>query len=115
MSTMSITPATMPERSLDQRMQALQLATWTRSKRADFKRDLKGGRQFARAALAAPPSWMDTMKVYDLLLAMPRVGRVKVLKWLKLTGVSPSKTVGGLSPRQREALVDLLVTREHRG
>jgi hypothetical protein len=46
--------------------------------------------------------------VFDLLLAVPKYGRVKVNKILSQCRISPSKTLGGLSERQRGELVTLL-------
>jgi hypothetical protein len=46
--------------------------------------------------------------VFDMLLAVPKYGRVKVNKILVLCRISPSKTIGGLSERQRSELVSLL-------
>ena len=79
-----------------------------RTKRAVLKKDMKARRVTARSVLLEPPEYVETMKVVDLLLAVPKVGRVKVNKVLRRLGVSPSKTVGGLSERQRQALVELL-------
>src|ERR1700745_993615 len=94
-----------PERSLVQRMEALQRANDIRSRRAQLKRDLKGGRQPIDELLLAPPEYLETAKVFDLLLAVPKYGRVKVNKILTQCKISPSKTVGGLSERQRRELV----------
>jgi hypothetical protein len=46
--------------------------------------------------------------VFDLLLAVPKYGRVKVNKILSQCRISPSKTLGGLSERQRRELVALM-------
>jgi hypothetical protein len=46
--------------------------------------------------------------VFDLLLSVPKYGRVKVNKILSTCRVSPSKTIGGLSQRQRTELVALM-------
>ena len=46
--------------------------------------------------------------MFDLLLAVPKYGRVKVNKILSQCRISPSKTIGGLSERQRTELVDLM-------
>ena len=43
-----------------------------------------------------------------MLLAVPKYGRVKVNKILVHCRISPSKTIGGLSERQRSELVSLL-------
>jgi hypothetical protein len=46
--------------------------------------------------------------VFDMLLAVPKYGRVKVNKVLVQCRISPSKTIGGLSQRQRTELVSML-------
>jgi S13-like H2TH domain len=97
-----------PERSLVQRMEALQRANDVRSRRAQLKRDLKAGRQPIHELLLQPPEFLETAKVFDLLLAVPKYGRVKVNKILTQCRVSPSKTIGGLSERQRRELVALM-------
>src|SRR6202790_694867 len=101
-------PVAAPERSLLQRMEALQRANNIRTRRAKLKRDLKAGRQPIDDLLLAPPEYLETAKVFDLLLAVPKYGRVKVNKILSQCKISPSKTVGGLSERQRGELVDFL-------
>jgi hypothetical protein len=101
-------PAAAPERSLVQRMDALQRANEIRTRRAQLKRDLKAGRQSIHNLLSAPPEYVATAKVFDMLLAVPKYGRVKVNKILAQCRISPSKTIGGLSERQRGELVSLL-------
>ena len=86
-----------PERSLMQRMEALQRANDVRSARAKLKRDLKAGRQPIHELLLDPPDFLETAKVFDLLLAVPKYGRVKVNKILTTCRISPSKTIGGMS------------------
>ncbi len=99
-----------PERSPDQRIDALNMANEIRTFRAQLKRDLKAGRvSIATLLLFAtllldPPALLQTAKVFDLLLAVPKVGRVRATKILDNCRVSPSKTFGGLSDRQREDL-----------
>jgi hypothetical protein len=100
--------ATAPERSLHQRMIALTRANEIRTKRAQLKRDLKAGRVAIHELLMEPPTYVETAKVFDLLLAVPKYGRVKANKILTQCRISPSKTIGGLSPRQRAELVALL-------
>jgi len=97
-----------PERSLTQRLDALGRANEVRSKRAQLKRDLKGGRTSIHSLLKDPPAYVETAKVFDMLLAVPKYGRVKVNKILTGCRISPSKTIGGLSQRQRDELVELL-------
>ena len=100
-----------PFRSLDQRMAALEEANRIRSRRAQLKRDLKAQRATLLDVLETPPDWLDTAKVFDILLAAPKVGRVKASKALNRAGVSPSKTIGGMTDRQRHDLLDLLGSR----
>ncbi len=97
-----------PERSLLQRMEALQRANEIRTRRAQLKRDLKGARISIQELLLDPPEYVETAKVFDMLLAVPKYGRVKVNRILNVCRISPSKTIGGLSQRQRSELVALL-------
>ena len=50
----------------------------------------------------------EVLEVFDLLLAVPKYGRVKVNRILTHCRISPSKTIGGLSERQRNELVSYL-------
>ena len=102
-----ITVETSSER-LHQQMEALERANEVRCKRAQLKRDLKAGRQPIHELLLEPPDYLETAKVFDLLLAVPKYGRVKVNKILSQCRISPSKTIGGLSERQRAELVALM-------
>ena len=97
-----------PERSLSQRMDALKRANEIRTRRASLKRDLKSGRVQIQTLLLDPPEYLQTAKVFDLLLAVPKYGRVKVNRILTQCRISPSKTIGGLSERQRNELVSYL-------
>jgi hypothetical protein len=89
-------------------MEALQRANDIRSRRAQLKRDLKAGRASIHKLLLEPPAYLETAKVFDMLLAVPKYGRVKVNKILQQCRISPSKTIGGLSERQRSELVGML-------
>ena len=106
--TTSLPAAAAPERSLNQRMDALARANQIRTRRAQLKRDLKSGRLSIQTLLLNPPEYVETAKVFDMLLAVPKYGRVKVNKILAHCRISPSKTIGGLSERQRSELVSLL-------
>ncbi|HEV2819587.1 MAG TPA: integration host factor, actinobacterial type [Solirubrobacteraceae bacterium] len=97
--------STAPERSAEQRREALKRANVIRMQRARLKRDLAGGRVTVYSYLLDPPDWLMTAKVAEILLAMPKYGRVKVNKALTQCRISASKTIGGLSPRQRDELV----------
>ena len=88
-----------PVRSLDQRMEAL--------KRAQLKKDLKSGSVSIEQILGEPPEYVSTAKVFDMLMAVPKFGRVKAARLLNQCRISQSKTVGGLSDRQRHELIAL--------
>lgn len=100
-----------PERSISQRMEALQIANEVRTYRANLKRDIKAGRANVVDLLLNPPERLDTAKLYDFLLAVPRMGRVKVNRMLRTCKISPSKTIGGMSERQRNEIVHYLTRR----
>jgi hypothetical protein len=106
--TMDRQESAAPERSLKQRHDALAKANRIRTWRRCLKQDLKHRRVDVRAMLLDPPEEMLTMKVFDLLMAVPKQGRVKVNRLLVQHRISPSKTVGGLSERQRGELVGRL-------
>jgi hypothetical protein len=97
-----------PLRSLDQRMEALRRANEIRVRRARLKKDLKAGSVQIESILRKPPEYVETAKVFDILMAVPKFGRVKAARFLNQCRISQSKTVGGLSDRQRAELVGLL-------
>lgn len=97
-----------PARSLIQRREALERANEIRTYRSELKRDLKERRAHPRDLLLDPPEKLGTMKVFDILLATPKRGRIKVNKMMTQCRISPSKTMGGLSERQRGELVSML-------
>ena len=101
------TPTHAPERSLDQRMDALRRANDVRVSRAKLKKDLKEGRVRIQVILGSPPAYVETAKVIDILMAVPKFGRVKAARFLNTCRISQSKTVGGLSDRQRAELIGL--------
>ena len=90
------TQAHAPLRSLDQRMDALKRANDVRVKRAKLKKDLKEGKVRIEKILDNPPEYVSTAKVIDILNACR---------------ISQSKTVGGLSDRQRAELIGLFNSR----
>jgi hypothetical protein len=97
-----------PERSLDQRMEALRRANQIRSRRAQLKKDLKSGRTSIGVVIANPPDFVMTAKVFDMLMAVPKYGKVKATRFLNTCRISQGKTIGGLSDRQRTELLELL-------
>lgn len=103
-----------PQRSYNQRMDALKRANDIRVKRAAMKVEMKNGERSGADILRNPPEYVGTMKVMDLLLAVPKLGRVKANRILVQCRISQAKTVSGLSERQRAELIKLL-TRSDNG
>lgn len=97
-----VTAAT-PERTVEQRANALRKANEIRVLRAEMKRDLTAER--AVLLLAKPPPWLRTMRLEQMLIALPGWGRTRSTRLLVRCHVSPAKTVGGLSIRQRRAVI----------
>jgi hypothetical protein len=89
-------------------MEALRRANNIRTQRAQLKRDLKAGKLTIDGLLLDSPEYLQTAKVFDMLLAVPKFGRVKANRVLNQCRISPSKTIGGLSERQRTELVTQL-------
>jgi hypothetical protein len=86
----------------------LRQANQVRSLRAKLKQDLREGTVRLEQILATPAGYLATAQVFDLLVAVPKIGPVKAAHLLNLAQISPSKTVVALSERQRARLIELL-------
>lgn len=102
MSPSTIAP---PDRTTDQRIEALNLANDIRSKRAELKVRLRTGKTSVVSVISSPPPYALTMTVFDLLKATPKIGKVKATRILADCRISPSKTLGGQTARQRTELI----------
>lgn len=91
-----------PTRSYEQRMTALKRANTIRSYRAQVKRDVKAGRRFVLDLMDDP--LCETMKVGDAMITLPKIGKVKRNKILNRLSISPNRSLGRLTERQRLAL-----------
>ena len=96
-----------PAQTLEQRLRALRQANEIRSRRAALKKELASGRVRIEDVLARPPAYAKTAKVQDLLLAVPKVGPARVTRFLSHCRITPSKTVAGMTERQRGELIEL--------
>ncbi len=85
-------------------MDALKKGNNVRTRRAKLKREIKAGRVQIPVLLADPPDYLLSAKVADMLIQVPKYGKVKVNRALTACRISPSKTFGGLSDRQRKEL-----------
>jgi hypothetical protein len=95
-------------RSLERRMIALGQANQVRGLRAKLKQDLREGTVRLELILATDADYLANAEVFDLLVAVPKIGPVKAGRLLTIARVSASKTVGKLSERQRARLIELL-------
>jgi hypothetical protein len=92
----------------ERRMIGLRQANQVRSARAKLKQDLREGTVSLEQTLATGAPYLASAEVFDLLVAVPKIGPVKADHLLTIARISPSKTVGALSGRQRARLIELL-------
>src|SRR3970282_1465060 len=97
-----------PAQTLERRLRALRQANEIRSRRAALKKERASGRVLIEDVLAQPPFYAKTAKVRDLLLAVPKVGPARAARFLSRCRIAPSKTVGGMTERQRGELIELV-------
>ena len=109
----STTVPTPPATSLDQRREALTVANRVRMHRAAVKRQLRGmTREQGEAAVAFilqcpdPLEW--SWRIRDLLSSIRSYGPARVNSILIKTRTTNSRSVTGLSSRQREEIVQCL-------
>lgn len=107
MSSVTVTP----ERSLEQRLGALARANGVRTYRAVLKREIKsdGARALDAFMDGREDPRLMSMKIADLLISMPRMGPVKAGALLRRLAISPSKTLAGMTTRQRAAVYAAMV------
>jgi hypothetical protein len=91
-----------------ERQEALAHANRVRTQRAALKAELKRGGVSIAAPIADPPAYLASAEVMELLMALPRFGPVRATRLLERCRVSPRKTIGGLSERQRRELIRAL-------
>jgi hypothetical protein len=91
--------------SAEQRLEALRKANEIRVGRAQLKKELAAGTVRIEAILARPPDFAKTERISALLLALPKYGPARVSRLLTRVRISESKTLGGLSDRQRAELI----------
>lgn len=104
---------TAPPRSNEQRLAALAHANDIRRARSRLKHSIRSGdRAFAVLLIRDPTPAVHTMRVLDLLDAIKGIGPMRVQIIMRRCLVSPCKTLGGLSQRQRDALTAELEQRQ---
>lgn len=103
--TASSTPASQP---YPQYMRALQRANEVRLARAELKRRVATGKVGVVEVLQDCPWEAESMAVADLLVSQRRWGDHRCRKFLAQVPMSEKKTIGSMTPRQRQTLVALL-------
>jgi hypothetical protein len=94
--------------SLERRKIALRQANHVRIRRAKLKQELRTGKVRLEQTLATPADYLAGAQLFDLLVAVPKIGPVKAARLLTIARINPSKTVGELTERQRTHLIQLL-------
>ncbi|MDQ1742887.1 MAG: hypothetical protein QOE23_1226 [Pseudonocardiales bacterium] len=99
--------AEVPRLSAEQRAAALTVAIAGRAVRAQARAELKAGRLSLAALLeqAGTDPRLASMRVPDLLAALPGYGKVRAAALLTELGIAESRRIRGLGPRQRAALL----------
>ena len=105
------TQAHAPLRSLDQRMDALKRANDVRVKRAKLKKDLKEGKIKIETDPRQPARVRLDREGHRHPDGGTEVRARQGGRFLNTCKISPSKTVGGLSDRQRTELIGLFNSR----
>ena len=97
-----------PTISPEQRAAALAKGVEVRKARAAAKAELRAGTLTLTAVLDGEDSPLLGARVREVLLAVPGIGAVTADQILTDLRIDPRRKLGGLGPRQREALTERL-------
>lgn len=95
-----------PVRSPEQRALALAAAQQVRQERADLRRDLKAGT--AAPIVALEDDRYRGVRVRWFLESLPGIGAARAESMMAELQIASSRRLGGLSERQRHALISRL-------
>ena len=93
-----------PALSTEQRRAALEKAKESRSERAEVKRQITVGEMNIFQAINDPRESIRRMRVFDLLSALPGVGKARAALIMERRNISANRRIGGLGHLQLEAL-----------
>lgn len=93
---------TPPDRSQEQRASALASAMRVRLERADLRQALKAGT--ARPGATLDDDRYRGVRVRWFLESLPGIGAARAESMMTELRIAPSRRLGGLSDRQRQAL-----------
>ena len=97
----------LPELTPEQRKAALEKAAKVRKERADIKRQLKAGKlKVSDIIKKADDEIYGKMTVKSVIESVPGVGKLRAAKIMEEIGISTSRRVKGLGPKQVAALKD---------
>jgi predicted HAD superfamily phosphohydrolase len=95
----------LPELTAEQRKAALEKAARVRKERAEIKKKLKAGQLMVGDILKrADDEIYGKMTVKSVIESVPGVGKLRAAKIMEEIGISPSRRVRGLGPKQVKAL-----------
>jgi hypothetical protein len=79
-----------------------------RSKREYPEEGPPSGKADLAPLIVNPPEFAASAEVVDLLLSLPKIGQVKAHQILSHARIAPTKTLGGITDRQRGELLTLI-------
>jgi hypothetical protein len=97
----------LPETTEEQRTAALARAAEARRTRAEIKQLLKTGSLTFTDVLAraAEDDLVAGTKIQAIIVSMPGMGKVATKRLMEEIGIAENRTIRGLGPNQRDALV----------
>jgi ribosomal protein L9 len=102
-----MTKQELPELTAEQRKAALEKAARVRKERADIKKKLKEGKLKVSDILKKVDDEIyGKMTVRSVIESVPGVGKLRAAKIMEEIGISASRRVKGLGPKQISALKD---------
>ena len=103
-----------PALSPQERQAALEKAKESRKDRAEVKRLIALGEMNIFDAISDPRESIRRMRVFDLLSALPGVGKARAGMIMERRNISATRRIGGLGHLQQNALgKELAVTRSN--
>lgn len=99
----------LPKMTDEQRAEALKKAAETRTRRAEYKQQIKDGKLTCADAFGKlEDSALAKMRVKQFVAAFPGWGKAKTEALIAEIGIDETRRLSGLGARQREALIEAL-------
>ena len=98
-----------PPRDLQQRREALKRANEIRIWRSHLKRRVHDLEVLFHELIVDPDPWLESMQVRHLLRQVPTFGVTRVTKMMRAVGISPTRSIGALTQRQRDDLLAIVM------